>query len=88
MRMALILNRNAGTLRGLDPDQVAEELAAILRAGGHDVSAEALEGAQAIEAIGRHCGNRDVEAVVVGGGDGTISAAAGFAAERGAVLGV
>lgn len=88
MRLSLILNGSAGTLRGLDAGKVAEELAEILKAEGHTVSIETPEGRRVIEAIERACLDDGFDAVVVGGGDGTISAAAGFAAAHGATLGV
>ena len=89
MQVTLILNRNAGTLRGLDPDQTADELAAIFRSHGHQVSATALDGADAVAAIERNCGEPGLEdVIVVGGGDGTISAAAAAAARCGKTIGI
>ena len=88
MRLTLILNRNAGTLRGLDPDAAAADLAEIFRAHGHEVAAEALECGEAIAAIERSCRESASDVLVVGGGDGTISAAAAVAAKTGKTLGI
>ena len=88
MKLTLILNRKAGTLRGRDPDQVAEDLAEIFRAHGHQVKAEVHSGRATIAAIARVCRERTCDAIVVGGGDGTISAAASAAAKSGLALGV
>ena len=88
MRITLILNRNAGTLRGLDPQQVSDDLAAIFSKQGHTVSAQVHAGRAAAAAIARVCRERGCEALVVGGGDGTISAAAAAAAKSGLALGV
>jgi YegS/Rv2252/BmrU family lipid kinase len=88
MNLTLILNHDAGTLRGLDAGEAAETLAAAFRDRGHAVAVELHEGAQAIEAIRRVCRGQESDAVIVGGGDGTISAAAAAAAECGIALGV
>ena len=88
MRLKLILNRNAGTLRGLDPDQAAAELVEIFRAHGHEATAEALDGKSAIAAIEKECREGDSEVLVVGGGDGSISCAAAAAAKAGKTLGI
>jgi len=88
MKLILILNRSAGTLRGVDPDAAAEELAEIFRARGHEVAAEVHEGKEAVEAVRRACRGGGADAIVVGGGDGTISAAAAAAAQSGATLGI
>jgi diacylglycerol kinase family enzyme len=88
MNLALILNPDAGTLRGLDARQAAEALGGIFRAHGHSVRTELHRGRAAIEAIARICAERECDAIVVGGGDGTVSAAAAAAAEHGVALGV
>lgn len=88
MRLKIILNSNAGTLTGLDPEAAAQAVVAIFRHHGHDAEAEALPGKAAIEAIERACSEPDLEALVVGGGDGTISFAAAVAARSGKTLGI
>src|SRR4051794_12579023 len=88
MKLALILNRNAGTLRTLDADQVAEEISAIFRSHGHEIRSEVHAGGEASEAIARICRERSCDGIVVGGGDGTVSAAASAAAAGGLALGV
>ncbi|MGH6925551.1 MAG: diacylglycerol/lipid kinase family protein [Propylenella sp.] len=88
MRLNLVLNRNAGALRGRDPKATAEELADIFRAHGHSVEVHVLSGREAIDAIARICRNADSDALIAGGGDGTISAAAAAAAESSFTLGV
>jgi diacylglycerol kinase family enzyme len=88
MNIALVLNRRAGTLRGLDPNRVAEELADVFRRRGATVHAEVHDGREALGAVARHCRRKACDAVIVGGGDGTVSAAASAAAESGVMLGV
>ncbi|MEJ0011528.1 MAG: diacylglycerol kinase family protein [Bauldia sp.] len=86
MKISLILNREAGTLRTLDAEKVGEQIAAIFREAGHDVTVHVAAGGDAIAAIKKAA--KQSEAIVVGGGDGTISAAAAIAAEAGVALGV
>src|SRR5882724_7764935 len=88
MRLTLLLNRSAGTLRTIDPDQALADLAEIFRARGHEVTAEALGGAETIAAIERNCTGSGPDVIVVGGGDGTISAAAAAVARCGKTLGI
>jgi diacylglycerol kinase family enzyme len=88
MRLNLVLNRNAGALQSGDPEAIAEELAGIFRAHGHGVEVQALAGGAAIDTIARISRQRTSDAIVAGGGDGTISAAAALAAEFNATLGV
>lgn len=88
MKIALILNRDAGTLRSLDPDQVGGEIADVFRTAGHTVDVEVASSADAVGAIRRACNDKRFDAVVAGGGDGTVSAAAAAAAESGMALGI
>jgi len=88
MRIAVLLNSGAGTLRGLDPAQVGEQVAHTFRQRGHEVGAEVHAGSDIVPAIARICRERRADSVVVGGGDGTISAAAAAAAQHGIMLGV
>ena len=88
MDLVLVLNSDAGTLRGLDPAQAAEELAGIFRARGHTIRVEVRAGSEAIQVIREVCSTRSSQGIIVGGGDGTVSAAAAAAAESGLTLGV
>jgi diacylglycerol kinase family enzyme len=88
MKIALVLNGDAGALRTLDAAKTGEELGEILRARRQRVSVEVAAGKAAIEAIRRAFKVQTVDAVVVGGGDGTVSAAAGIAAGSDIALGV
>ena len=88
MKLKLILNRDAGTLRGLDADAAAGEIAAIFQAQGHAVEAQLPSGGDFIAAIESACRGRAFDAIVVGGGDGSVSAAAALAAESGTILGI
>ena len=88
MKIALILNGDAGTLRTLDAAKTGEALAEIFRARGHTVTVEVETGQAAVAAIARAFKTKSCDAVVVGGGDGTVSAAASLAAGSRIALGV
>lgn len=88
MRVTIVLNRKAGTLRGLDADKAASDLAEIFRSRGHEVTVELREGKEACDLIDQICRDPSTDAIVVGGGDGTTSAAAAAAAKTGMTLGV
>ncbi len=85
--LTVILNRESGTLMKLGPDQVEQELRAILEALGckaeiHNVKASEVQAA--LEAA------RDgaADAVIVGGGDGTVASAATIFAGHEKPLGI
>lgn len=88
MKIILVLNRDAGTLRTLDAKTVGEELAEIFRAAGHDTMLVVTTGENAVATIKKAAKDKGTDAIVVGGGDGTISAAAAIAAESGVTLGI
>ena len=88
MKIALILNRDAGTLRTLDVTAVSEELAGIFRAEGHNATPVVTAGEDAVAVIRKAAIAEETDAIVVGGGDGTISSAAAISAESGVPLGI
>lgn len=88
MKITLVFNRGSGTLRGRDAARIAGEVADIFRAYGHVVDALIEEGPGTVAAIARISRQGSCDAVVVGGGDGTVSAAAAAVAASGIGLGV
>ena len=88
MKITLVLNRDAGTLRTLDARAVGEELAQIFGAEGHDTTLVVTAGEDAVVAIKTAAKAKGTDAIVVGGGDGTISAAAAIASENNVTLGI
>jgi len=75
MRFQVVLNRDGGTLRRRDADAVAHSLREALEAAGHAVSVAAVAGDGMDSALDEAAaGPADI--VMVGGGDGTGSAAA------------
>lgn len=91
MRVHAIVNKGGGTVKGSGADEFAEQLndlfqqkaveASIIMAAGDELR-QAMEAARLEAEQGR------LDAVVAGGGDGTISAAAGVLAGSGVPLGV
>ncbi|MEO3389259.1 diacylglycerol kinase family protein [Mesorhizobium sp. CAU 1741] len=76
MHFHIILNRQGGTLRTLDVDAFAAKSKATLEEAGHTVSTLTVDGKKIEEALTQAVeGPADV--IMVGGGDGTVSAAAG-----------
>lgn len=76
MRFQIILNRDGGTLRTLDLDGFAAAMRGVLEAASHEVAIAVIAGdeleAALDDALASAC-----DVVMVGGGDGTVSAAAG-----------
>lgn len=88
MRILAILNRDGGTLRTLDVEEFASGLKATLSEHGHAVTCAVVSGKGLMEALERAAATSDCDAVIVGGGDGTVSAAAGALMGSGKALAV
>lgn len=88
MHIVAVLNRDGGTLKTTDLDELCERAVAIFAERGHDLDCRVVEGG-AVEATLREVAEfPGVEALIAGGGDGTISSAAGIAYAAGLPLGV
>jgi diacylglycerol kinase family enzyme len=87
MRARLVLNSRAGTLAGGRQAPQRDEIVALLESAGVTVEAEA-RGDAPIDVRLRAAVAACPETIWVGGGDGTISAAAGLLAGTGVALGV
>ena len=75
MRFAAVLNREGGALRTTDLDAFSRRIEEVLAASRHTVDIDVVSGKELEAAIDRACsGPADI--VLVGGGDGTVSAAA------------
>lgn len=75
MRMIAILNRDGGTLKSLDIEAFCAQLKETLESAGHTVTCEPVAGDDLLEALDA-AARADCDAVIIGGGDGTVSAAA------------
>jgi diacylglycerol kinase family enzyme len=75
MRIRAIINAQAGTLINTDPAEFARVIDERLSAGGHTVTVDLLE-PEGLEAAMDEALGTEIDVLAVGGGDGTIKAAA------------
>jgi diacylglycerol kinase family enzyme len=87
MKMAVVLNAGAGSLLGQPPREAAGTVRRLLGEAGHDAGVEVAEGRGIVDAVERAAA-AGADAVVVGGGDGTVACAANRLAGTGTPLGV
>ena len=88
MKVAIVLNAQAGMLDHRTSQERANEILAACRQRGIDASAHLCEGAR-LTATARSLARRgDLDAVVAAGGDGTVSAVAAGVVGTGVALGV
>lgn len=87
MRMQLIINERAGSVVGADAGTVADQVARTLAAAGHEVEASVVMPEQFDREIERAC-RKDLEALIVGGGDGSVRFAATSLLDSPTALGV
>jgi len=76
MRFITILNRDGGTLRTADIDDLRSHIMRSLREAGHEGEVRIVRGRGIESALKAACGDPEIDVVMAGGGDGTISAAA------------
>jgi diacylglycerol kinase family enzyme len=72
MRLALVINRAAGTFRRLPLESTVDAIAGALRQAGHDVAVEVCGRRDLATRLSALAIRPDIEAVIAGGGDGTI----------------
>ena len=76
MRFIAVLNRHGGTLRTIDLDAFSSRMTETLEQAGHSIGVECVAGHDIKAALAKAATSR-ADIVLAGGGDGTISAAAG-----------
>lgn len=77
MHFVAILNRDGGTLKTTDLDLFSRRASEILTGAGHTLSVRIVSGSEVEAALDKVVGRSRADVVIAGGGDGTISAAAG-----------
>jgi diacylglycerol kinase family enzyme len=90
-RVIVLLNSRSGTTAGLEGNALQERLDAAFREHGIAATLEFLSGSELPEAAKRALDTAEageIDAIVVGGGDGTIRTVAGLTAGRNVSLGV
>ncbi len=88
MRIKAILNRDGGTLKTTDIEMFTGGLERAFANVGHTIAVEPVAGKDLIAALQGAGEDGHVDAIIAGGGDGTISAAAEIAWKSEKVLGV
>ncbi|MDF1609654.1 diacylglycerol kinase family protein [Hoeflea sp. YIM 152468] len=88
MRITLILNQDGGTIRGMDAREFGDMAAARLARPDGDCTVKLVSGSDLIQTLEQAGADDRTDIIVAGGGDGTISAAAGICFKSGKVLGV
>jgi diacylglycerol kinase family enzyme len=83
-----VLNRDGGTLRTMDLDVFCAEAREIFEAHGHVLDCRIVSGADVEDALREAAATEDVDVMLAGGGDGTISTAAEAAFQSGKTLAV
>lgn len=82
MKFGVVLNEDGGTLRTMDLKVFTAQIAAVFEAEGHSMICRVASGDGVEAALMAFARDDAIEAVVAGGGDGTISAAATIAFEN------
>ena len=88
MKLKAVFNRDGGTFKTTDMDAYCARADEIFRAAGHDISFDVVAGRDVVERLEASAREEGLDALIAGGGDGTISAAAGIAWKAGIPLGV
>lgn len=76
MRVLALLNRDGGTLKTTDLDELGERIQAEFEFHGHSIEVDLCHGPQIVPTLAKAARRTDIDVLLVGGGDGTVSAAA------------
>ncbi|QQR37356.1 diacylglycerol kinase family lipid kinase [Devosia oryziradicis] len=88
MRIIAVLNRDGGTLRTMDLAAFCASAEEVFARHGHALECRVVPGSDVEPTLRQAAGSQGVDAILAGGGDGTISTAAGIAYETGMTLAV
>jgi diacylglycerol kinase family enzyme len=86
MKIRVIVNRSGGTLKGSDDEET--RIRAAFEAAGVDAEIRMTKSADIFEALKAAAAAPGLDAVVAGGGDGTLNCAAGHLADTGRAFGI
>ncbi|MBB4002466.1 MAG: diacylglycerol kinase family protein [Aurantimonas endophytica] len=76
MKILALLNQDGGTLKTLDLDWLAALIRDEFQVHGHEITVERCKGKAIVDTIRSASERTDIDVLMVGGGDGTVSAAA------------
>jgi diacylglycerol kinase family enzyme len=88
MKIKAVLNREGGTFKTTDMQTYCETATRAFAAKGHDLVCDVVGGDEVVQSLEKASKESDLDALLAGGGDGTISTAAGIAWEAGVPLGI
>jgi diacylglycerol kinase family enzyme len=88
MKLIGLFNQDGGTFRTTDMAAYQSHAEQVFRQAGHDFECRVVSGREMVAAMERAARRDDIDGIVAGGGDGTISAAASVAWKNKIVLGV
>lgn len=88
MRIHAILNRDGGTFRTTDMESYVQLAQRTFESRGHSLEVSAVAGSGLVAALDEALARNKPDVLLAGGGDGTISAAAGRCWKAGVPLGV
>jgi diacylglycerol kinase family enzyme len=88
MKMIAVLNREGGTFRTVDMQAYATKAKQVFSDAGDDLEVIVCTGKEMPRTMERVARRDDIDAIIAGGGDGTISTAAGIAWKNQMPLGV
>lgn len=88
MKLKAVFNKDGGTFRTTDMERYCVAARDAFGKMGHDLSCQIVSGKDIVETLEKVAADDAVEGLIAGGGDGTISAAAGIAWKAGLPLGV
>lgn len=88
MHVIAVLNRDGGTLRTMDLEALSTQAREIFARHGHELDCHIVPGKQVRTMLTEAANTAGVDAILAGGGDGTISTAAGIAYHAGVPLAV
>ncbi len=87
MRIHAVLNRNAGTIIGVGAEVFERKLVETFKSAGHDITVETVEPKE-IRARFQDAAKRGYDALIIGGGDGSVNAAAEVLLDHRTALGI
>lgn len=87
MKLKAIFNRDGGTFKTTDMGEFCARATEVFGHAGHQISCLVVAGKDVVPALEAAAGEKGIDALIAGGGDGTISAA-GIAWKVGLPLGV
>ncbi len=88
MIIQIVLNRDGGTLKTSDVDDIGRKLSSAMIAQGHDARVVTPIGKDIVKALEAAATDGTIDCLIVGGGDGSVSLAASLCWEHKKVLGV